>query len=53
MLYDLAVWTLQMLALGALLFAAWAVGAGRIVRAAKPVPQLIVKHPVGFMPSPA
>jgi hypothetical protein len=53
MLYDLAIWTLQMLALGALLFAIWAGGAQRIVRAGKPVPQLIVKNPIGFMPPPA
>lgn len=42
-----------MLALAGLLFAIWAGGGARIVRAAKPVPQLIVKNPIGFMPPPA
>lgn len=52
MLYDLMEWTLRMMLIGALLFAVWALGAGRIVRASRSVPQMITKYPVGFMPPP-
>jgi hypothetical protein len=50
---DLLVWTFQMLAVAGLLAAVWAVGAQQIVKAAKPVQQVVIKNPVGFMPPPA
>jgi hypothetical protein len=53
MLYDLTAWTFQMLVLAGLLFATWAFGAQRIVKAGKPVPQVVVKHPLGFVPPSA